>query len=152
MFTLDTDNGNVTIDFTVTDPDAAPDAAPEIRSVVVAPPPSIGAYKRLRGKIAEINKERDVLTKELRDNDDIGNAEFTSRLNEFTEDHLLEWWQFVILGDVSYRGQQVGDVTPPEDTDEWPLYLLDPKAMQEALQHWKNVPLAHGGSRAPKTT
>ncbi len=150
MFTLDDDTGAITIDFTKTDPEN-PTAEPEVVKVVVDPPPSMGAYKRLRAEIVTINRGRDELTTQLREDEKVGVNEMTSLINEYTEDHLLGWWILVLLGDDTYRSQ-VSGARPPEDTDTWPLYLVANESMQQALAHWKTVPLAHGAQPAQTTT
>lgn len=149
MFTLDDDTGEITIDFT-RDSDGA--AEPEVVKVVVAPPKSFGAFKRIRGEIERINRGRDELYKTLLEDQKIGPNELTSRTNAYIEDHLLEWWRFVMIGDDSYRGQVVGDVKPPDSFDAWPLYLITNEALNLALTHWKTVPLARGAQPARPTS
>lgn len=151
MFTLDDDSGAITIDFTKTDPEH-PAAEPEVVRVVVDPPPSMGAYKRLRAEIEKINRGRDELSRELIAEEDVGPNEMTSRINAYTEDHLLDLWKLVIVGNDSYRGQVAGDARPPEDVNDWPLYLIANESMQQALAHWKTVPLARGARPAQTTT
>lgn len=146
MFTLDTDTGDITIDFTV----LHDDAEPETVSVVVAPPRTFGAYKRIRSEIGKINKAREELATQLREDDNVGVAEMNDRLLEFTEDGLLAWWKLVMAGDDSYRGQATS--APPEDTDSWPLYLATNEALQAALSHWKTVPLVRGSKPVPPTS
>lgn len=146
MFTLDDDTGDITIDFTV----QHEDADPETVQVVVSPPPTFGAYKRIRGEVTKINKGRDELATRLREDDSVGLAEMNSELNDYLEDGLLGWWKFVMAGDDSYRGQ--ASTAAPEDTDTWPLYLVTNEALQTALSHWKTVPLARGSKPAPPTS
>ena len=147
MFTLDRDNGNLIIDFTVGDPEH-PDLEPTVTRVVVAPPPTTGDYWLLREKIDEINRGRDQLSAQLLADNDVGAAEMTSRINGWQEDQVLEWWKMVMFGDTMYPPR----ATPPPPTDikVWPLYLVNADAMQQALAHWKTVPLEYGASPVPK--
>lgn len=140
MFTLDDTTGAITIDFSI--PSENPDVEDEIVKVVIEPPPTFGAYKRLRLEIERINRGRDELQKQLIEDDSVGGNEMTSRINGFTEDSILGWWRFVMVGDDTYRGQATSP--PPESFDAWPLYLISNDSMQQALAHWKTVPLARG--------
>jgi hypothetical protein len=146
MFTLDDDTGDITIDFTI----EHEGAEPETLKVVVSPPPTFGAYKRIRAEVAKINKDRDELSKQLREDDSVGVAEMNSRLNEQAEDGLLGWWRLVMIGDDSYKGRATP--APPDDLDTWPVYLVSNDSLAEALSHWKTVPLARGSKPGPPTS
>lgn len=146
MFTLDDDTGDITIDFTV----EHEGAEPETVKVVVAPPSTFGAYKRLRAEVARINKERDALSAQLRDDDTVGIGEMNTRLTDHSEDGLLAWWKLVMVGDGSYAGRATP--APPDDVETWPAYLASNEALSEALTHWKTVPLVRGSKPALPTS
>lgn len=142
MFDLNDSTGEITIDFDET----AEDGSVSATKVVVAPPRTFGSLKRLRAEVEKINGDRDALATQYRDDPAIGATEMISKLNNFIEDAIMRWWRLVMTGDESYKGQ--ASPPPPDDIDAWPLYLATAEAMNLALQHWKTVPLARGGTLA----
>lgn len=137
MFDLLQD-GSIAIDFT------PPDSEP-VR-VVVKQPPTFGDYILCREKIEEVNRERQDLNKRLRDDPDVTVGDMQNQLTAFVEDSAIRWWEWVMVGDDNTKG--LADPKPPEDTRQWPTYLASNDAVTQALTHWKQVPLAHGGTPA----
>lgn len=134
-FTLNDTSGDITIDF--------PAQEGEELKVTVSPPKTFGAYKRIRAEVDALNKRREELLTTLREDDKVSASEMNAQVNGFVEQAILEWWRFVMVGDDSYAGR--GSAAPPEDLDSYPLYLATNESVQEALAHWKTVPLVRGG-------
>lgn len=144
-------NGQIGIDFTMDDG--------TIRHVTVNPPPTVGAYKRLKRKEAEIDQASREwaagLDKEPEDKpagkddatDDSDGSVMTAvekraAILERNSTSAIEWWLFALIGDDTWKGL-APDV--PTDTDQWPIYMGTAESIGWAEMHWRSVPLARGG-------
>lgn len=151
MFDLLPD-GKIAIDFQPAD-------GPPVR-VVVNPPPTVGAVKRLRRKANEIDDAARAYALSLDEEPPepaegeepaptLTAAEKRNLVIERNDDTVLAWWTFTLLGDDTWKGL-APDV--PADTDEWPVYMATVDSLTLAQQHWRQTPLARGGKLVAETS
>lgn len=143
-------NGQIAIDFQPAEGDSV--------RVIVNPPPTVGALKRLRRKANEIDEAAFAYAAELdaplSDEDvEAGKVALTPQQKRAlvqvrNDETAIEWWKFTLLGDESWKGLGPGT---PEDTEEWPVYMATVESMVYAQQHWRTTPLARGGQPVPAT-
>lgn len=143
--------GEIAIDFSPSTGDPA--------RIIVRPPPTFGALKRLKAKAAEIDADaadyaRDLDTRAA-EADDKGepDPELTPEKRRAlavakNDETAIEWWKFTLFGDESWKG-----LAPdaPADPDEWPIYMATVESMLYAQRHWRETPLARGGQPVPPT-
>lgn len=137
-------NGQIAIDF-------QPPEGDSVR-VIVNPPPTVGALKRLRAKANEIDEKAFAyaasLDAPLSDEDVAAGKEPLSPQKKRAlvqvrnDETAIEWWKFTLIGDESWKGLGPGT---PDDADEWPVYMATVESMSIAQQHWRTAPLARGG-------
>jgi hypothetical protein len=143
-------NGQIAID--MTDAEGSP-----VR-VLVNPPPTVGALKRLRRKAEEIDAEalayaeeldRPLTEEEIAEGKEPLSPQKKRQLVQARNDETaIAWWTFTLLGDESWKGL-APDV--PAESDEWPVYMATIESMAYAQGHWRTTPLARGGKLVAET-
>lgn len=134
-------NGQIAIDF-------EPAEGGPIR-VIVNPPPTVGALKRLRRKANEIDEEAFAYADQLDEQPDLSAQKKRSLIQAKNDETATSWWLFTLIGDDTWKGL-APDV--PQDPDEWPVYMATVDSMAIAQGHWRTTPLARGGKLVAETS
>lgn len=150
MFDLLPD-GTIAIDMTT--------AEGEPIRVVVNPPPTVGALKRLRVKSNELDAEARAKAAALdtppepAEGEDpppvLTGPERRLAVTEINDANVIDWWKFVLLGDDTWKG--LAPDCPP-DPDCWPTYMTQIDTIVTAQGHWRQTPLARGGKLVAETS
>jgi hypothetical protein len=100
-------------------------------------PPRVGEFKTLRNRVLGNSRAWSELLTDLRAAD----SRWTTEVEDDRRDQL-EGEQLAVLAEVfSTLGDHDGW---PTDVDNWPAWTMKPGLLAQMVNHWREVPLAHG--------
>lgn len=117
------------------------------QTTVVLARPKFGAYKRVRAEAARISAASAAFIEQIDKQDPpLEMADRNAQVQEHSDDLCVGWWSLILVGDDTFK-PLVSEGTVPSDPDDWPAYLIyGTNIIAQVLAHWRNVPLASGGT------
>lgn len=124
--------------------------------------PKYGEFKRLRALLEDVQDETLRLTQKATEGrpekpaDNAPNEERTAyalavrsstrELTDGIEELNIRWVRAVFNGDEEHRLTGLSTPHLPDDSDDWPSWLIAGKFVTDLVNHWRAVPLARGAS------